>query len=94
MKTILTTVYTLIAGAMLRAQPGQSEFRPVTEIPASEQLPSQPLVLAAYAFVWFAFLAYAFLMWRKLGKVEQDLSALSAQVSKPRPDRATGANRA
>ena len=48
---------------------------PVTEIPASEQLPSAPLVIAAYAFVWLAFLVYVWMMWRKLGKVEQELSA-------------------
>ena len=47
--------------AVLFAQPGQSEFVPVTEIPASEQLPSAPLVIAAYAFVWIAFLAYVWL---------------------------------
>ena len=93
MRIFLLSVWTVIGSALLRAQPGQSEFRPVTEIPASEQLPSAPLVIAAYAFVWLAFLAYVFVMWRKLGKVEQDLSALSAQVSKPRPDRATGQSR-
>ena len=66
------------------AQQAQSEFQPVTEIPASEQLPSAPLVIAAYAFVWLAFLAYVWLMWRKLGKVEQELSALSAQIAERR----------
>ena len=50
------------------AQPGQSEFQPVTEIPASEQLPSAPLVIAAYAFVWLAFMVYVWMMWRKLGQ--------------------------
>ncbi len=58
----------------LLAQEPQSEFVPVTEIPASEQLPSAPLVIAAYAFVWAAFLFYTWTMWKKLGKVEQELS--------------------
>ena len=66
------------------AQP-QSEFKPVTEIPASEQLPSAPLVIAAYAFVWLAFVFYAWTMWRKLGKVEQELQTLSAQIVNKRP---------
>ena len=70
---------------MLLAQEPQSEFIPVKEIPASEQLPAAPLVIAAYAFVWIAFLAYIWLMWRRLGKVEQELSTLSAQLSKKRP---------
>ena len=75
----------LVLNTVLFAQPGQSEFRPVTEIPASEQLPSAPLVIAAYAFVWLAFLAYVWLMWRRLGKVEQDINVLSAQLARKRP---------
>ena len=83
MKTLFFVVL-LLMNAIVSAQPGQSEFKPVTEIPASEQMPSAPLVIAAYAFVWLAFMAYAWTMWRKLGKVEQDLHALGTQISKPR----------
>ena len=70
----------LLMNTVAFAQPAQSEFKPVTEIPASEQLPSAPLVIAAYAFVWLAFVFYAWTMWRKLGKVEQELQTLSAQI--------------
>ena len=84
MRTICLSLFLSMHGALL-AQPGQSEFKPVTEIPASEQLPSAPLVIAAYAFVWLAFVVYVWMMWRKLGKVEQDLNALSAQIAKKRP---------
>ena len=76
--------FAVLMNAALLAQP-QSEFKPVTQIPASEQLPSAPLVIAAYAFVWVAFVAYVWLMWRKLGKVEHDLNALAAQLGKKRP---------
>ena len=82
MRTMCLSLMALLGQAALLAQPGQSEFRPATEIPASEQLPSAPLVMAAYAFVWLAFLAYVWLTWRKLGAVEQDLSALSARIAK------------
>ena len=64
------------------AQPGQSEFVPVTEVPASEQLPAAPLVIGAYAFVWAAITGYVIMMWRKLAKVEQEIGALSAQIAK------------
>jgi hypothetical protein len=84
MRTICLSVF-LLMGGVLFAQPGQSEFQPVTEIPASEQLPSAPLVIAAYAFVWLAFIVYVWLMWRKLGKVEHDLAVLSGQIGKRRP---------
>ena len=84
MKQILLTIL-LLMNAAGYAQPAQSEFKPVTEIPASEQLPSAPLVIVAYAFVWLAFMAYVWMMWRKLGKVEQELTHLSAQIGKKRP---------
>jgi len=84
MKIIHLSLFLLMNAALL-AQPGQSEFQPVTEIPASEQLPSAPLVIAAYAFVWLAFVAYVWVMWRKLGQVEQDLNTLAAQLAKKRP---------
>ena len=83
MKRILLTVF-LVLNAIVLAQP-QTEFIPVKEVPASEQLPAAPLVIAAYAFVWLAFLAYVWVIWRRLGKVEADISALSAQLSKKRP---------
>ena len=81
----------LLMNAVAFAQPGQSEFEPVTEIPASDQLPSAPLVIAAYAFVWLAFVVYVWMMWRKLGKVEQELRTLSGQIAKPRAARGDGA---
>jgi CcmD family protein len=71
---------TLLLSLLL--QPGQSEFVPVTEIPASEQLPSAPLLITAYAFVWVAVFAYVWLMWRRLGKVERELTALSNRMTR------------
>ena len=85
MKRIYLAALLLMMNTIAFAQPGQSEFKPVTEIPASEQLPSAPLVIAAYAFVWLAFMFYVWTMWRKLGKVEQELRTLSAQIVNKRP---------
>lgn len=85
MKKLYPTVFLLLMSAVAFAQPGQSEFQPVTEIPASEQMPSAPLVIAAYAFVWLAFTIYTWMMWRKLGKVEHELHTLSTQIGRKRP---------
>ena len=90
----LSLIVLFLITATLFAQPGQSEFQPVTEVPASEQMASAPLVIAAYAFVWLAFMAYAWTMWRKLGKVDQELQALSVQIQKPRSARGVGASQA
>jgi CcmD family protein len=83
----------LLMNAVVFAQP-QSEFLPVTEIPASEQMPSAPLVIVAYAFVWLAFMVYVWMMWRKLGKVDRELRTLAAQIGKPRAARGDGAPQA
>ena len=79
---ILYAVVLLLMNAAAFAQPGQSEFKPVTEVPAGEQMPSAPLVIAAYAFVWLAFTVYAWMMWKKLNKVERELHTLSTQIGK------------
>ena len=84
MKKLLVATVLFLNAALLLAQP-QSEFIPVSELPASEQLPAAPLVIAAYAFVWLAFLAYVWVIWRRLGKVEAEITALSAQLAKRRP---------
>jgi CcmD family protein len=84
MKKLYLVVVLLLMNAPIFAQPGQSQFEPVTEIPASEQMPSAPLVIAAYAFVWLAFVVYVWMMWRKLGKVEQELRHLSGQIGRKR----------
>jgi len=70
--------------ALVFGQPGQSEFVPVNELPASEQLPAAPLLIAAYLFVWAAMLFYVWSLWRRLGKVERDISEVSLLLSKRR----------
>ncbi len=70
--------------ALVIGQPGQSQFVPMTEVPASEQLPAARLVITAYAFVWIALSAYLWTIWRRLGKVEREISELSHQLAKKR----------
>jgi CcmD family protein len=67
------------AAPAVAAQPPpapQDEYLPLSEIPPEEQLPAQPLVFGAYAFIWVAVLVYVLLLWRRLGAVQQDLDAL------------------
>lgn len=80
---ILTTGSLVLAGgaAALAQQPAagsaaQDGFVPVGQLPSVEQLPAAPLVIAAYAFIWVAMLAYLFLLWRRLASVDRDLAAL------------------
>ena len=64
------------ASALAVQLPQQSEFVPVTELPASDQLPAAPYLIAAYVFVWLAGMLYVWTVWRRLNKVEADMRVL------------------
>jgi len=66
----------LSAGPALAQPPQQNEFVPINTLPPSDQLPSAPLLVAAYAFVWLATMFYLWTIWRRLGKVEAEIHAL------------------
>ena len=68
--------------ALVLGQPGQGEFLPMSQVPASEQLPAARLLIAAYAFVWIAMLAYVLTIWQRLGKVEREIIELSSHLPK------------
>jgi CcmD family protein len=71
----------LTAAPALALQPQQqNEFVPIDKLPPSEQLPSAPLLVAAYAFVWIAVMFYLWTIWRRLGRVEADLQALERRT--------------
>ena len=66
----------LTSASALAVQLQQSEFVPVTELPASDQLPAAPYLIAAYVFVWLAGMLYVWTVWRRLNKVEADMRVL------------------
>ena len=67
-----------------QAPPGQGEFLPVDQLPPSEQLPAAPLLITAYAFVWLAVFFYVWTVWRRLNKVEAEMSVLEKRQRNPR----------
>jgi CcmD family protein len=83
--TILVTSL-LLSGAGLLAQAGGGQppsatdgFVPVTSLPPEQQLPAAPYLVAAYAFIWVALLAYLWSIWRRLGKVEAEMHVLETR---------------
>lgn len=57
------------------------DFVPVTSLPPqAEQLPAAPLVIGAYAFVWVALLAYVWMLWTRMRKLERELADLQRRV--------------
>jgi CcmD family protein len=54
----------------------QDEYVPIDQLPPQEELPAAPMVVAAYSFVWVAFVAYLFTLLKRLRKIETDLAVL------------------
>jgi CcmD family protein len=83
---ILTTGGLLLArgAAVLAEQPAQDGFVPVGQLPAVEQLPAAPLVIAAYAFIWVALLVYVGLLWRRVAGVDRELASLRRAIEERR----------
>jgi CcmD family protein len=66
--------------SVLGRQDPQDGFVPMTPGQMHETLPATPLVFAAYAVAWLVVLAYVFFVWRRLGRVQQELAALNARL--------------
>ncbi len=75
---MLTSLMLFVALAV--QPPPQSEFVPIDTLPPAYQLPSAPLLVGAYAFVWLATMFYLWTIWRRLGKVEADMRALEQKT--------------
>jgi len=55
-------------------------FVPADSIPAREQLPAAPLVIAAYAVAWVIVFGYLWSIWSRLGRVERELADVTRRV--------------
>ena len=67
------------------AQPPQEptdEFVPISELPPAEQMPSAPLVVAAYAFAWLAIGAYVLSVSRRMTDVQREVSRLEGELKR------------
>ena len=77
MKRLLLTCALLAVPALAAAQQGlPAGFKAFDATAPRETLPAAPLVFIGYSLAWVALAFYAFTLWRKLGKAEQDLAEL------------------
>ena len=85
---VLSTVALLAvlnaAGAPASAQqpPPQAPegFVPAGDLPAREELPAAPLLIAAYAVAWILIFGYLWSIWQRLARVERDIAEVSRRV--------------
>jgi CcmD family protein len=80
----LLLVGVLTPGALAQQPPPkpQDEFVPISELPPQDQLPSAPLLIAAYAFVWLALGGYVLSVARRLTAVQREIDRLDPQGRK------------
>jgi len=84
-KKLLLAGWISFLGASLLAfqpPPGQEEFVPIDQLPPAEQLPGGAFVVVAYAFIWVAAMVYVWSLWRRLGKVEEEVQTLRRRTAR------------
>lgn len=71
------------AAAGAQGTQGQDGFVPVTDPAAiaKETLPASPLLYSAYALVWLVLIAYVFMLWRRVDRVERELRDVSTRLA-------------
>jgi len=62
--------------------PQPEEFVPLDQLPPGAELPAAPMVVAAYAFIWVAFLVYVISLVKRVRKVEGELQRLEREQHK------------
>jgi CcmD family protein len=63
------------------ASPAQEGFVPIDQLGPKEELPAAPLVMAAYGVAWIVIFVYVLSIWRRLGRVEQEIASVSQRVA-------------
>lgn len=80
--TVVLLFVVVIAPLAAQQPPAATEgFVPMSELANREVLPATPLVFYAYGFVWVALMAYLWMIWRRMGKVEQDLESVRKRLA-------------
>ena len=80
---VLVMTLAPLAGAQQKPEQ-QEEFVPMSELPPQEQLPSQPLVIGAYAFAWLVIGGYVLSLARRVTAVQRELERLEADARRGR----------
>jgi CcmD family protein len=58
----------------------QEGFVPVEDLPSDDRLPAAPLLITAYAAVWVVLLLYIASLWRRLSKIEREITTLRQRI--------------
>jgi len=74
-------VAVVLSSVMAFAQVTADKMVPLGEARPQAELSPGPLVYGAYAFVWAAVVAYVFMLWRRVGRVERELQDVRGRLA-------------
>src|SRR5262245_2416000 len=80
---IAIAIAVICSAAVIAQQvpPGPPDgFVPLDPSAVREQLPAAPLVMGAYAVAWVLLIGYLWSIWRRLTKVQQEITVLSRRL--------------
>ena len=80
----LTGLSSVATVAMIAQQPpsGSDQFLPLDKLPPGQELPAAPFLIGAYAFVWVAAMFYLWTIWRRVGKLGDEMKALERRSAR------------
>jgi hypothetical protein len=80
----LTGLSSLTTVAMSAQQPqsGSDQFLPLDKLPPGQELPAAPFLIGAYAFIWVAAMFYLWTIWRRVGKLGDEMKALERRSAR------------
>jgi CcmD family protein len=70
------------SGQSPQPQEQQDEFVPISQLPPQEQVPSAPLLVAAYMVVLLALFGYVLSVSRRLASVQREVQRLEEDVKR------------
>ena len=78
---VTCAVLALCLATTLAAQ-GEGGFVPAgPDDIVREELPATPFVFGAYAAVWLVLIFYVFTIWKRIGRVERELSEVTSRLA-------------
>ena len=81
LRSLLVVVGLLLSSVVHAQQPQQGEFVPIDQLPAQDQLPAAPLLIAAYIFALMALVGYLLSISRRLRGVQQEVTRLEKEIA-------------
>jgi hypothetical protein len=80
----LTGISGFATVTMIAQQPpsGSDQFLPLDQLPPGQELPAAPFLIGAYAFVWVAAMFYLWTIWRRVGKLGDEMKALERRSAR------------